>query len=195
MKKIILISFLSVLLQGCIAGAFVAGGAAGGTVIGDNRNLETMAADSKISFQAEQHIMADPQLANRAHIVVATYNRVLLLAGQAPTPALREEAVQAVQGVANTRRIFNEITLDKPTSEIVRSKDAAITTNLKTRMLTTTNLKSNQFKVVTENGTVFLMGLTTRQQADIAATVARNSTGVKRVVKLVEYISNSDDAS
>lgn len=191
-KSFLLVSLLFTvfLLSGCVAGAFVAGGAAGTAVAGDNRNLETIAADDKIAYLARQHIAADTDLSNHAHVTVGVYNRVILLAGQAPTQALRQQAVSDVKIVPNIRRIFNEITLGKPTTPMRQSKDAAITANIRARMLTTTNLHSNQFKVITENGTVFLMGLSTRQQADIAAQVIRNSTGVKRVVRLVEYLTS-----
>lgn len=196
MKKIFTVIFLSLLLQGCIASAFVAGGAAGTGVGADNRTFETLADDNNMSYQASQRIAANPTLVAQTHIVTAAYNRVLLLAGQAPTPELRDQVVQLAKGVPNVRRIFNEITLDQPTSAMRRSKDAAITTNVRARMLTTTNLKSTRFKIVTENGTVFIMGLSSRKQADIAAAVARNSTGVQRVVKLVEYVTpDESDAS
>lgn len=181
--------FFMVLVSGCVAGAFVAGGAAGGAVAGDNRSFETIADDNKISYLVGQHIAADTVLSNQAHIVVGVYNHVVLLAGQAPTQELRQQAVQDAKVVPNIQRIFNEITLEKPTNAMRQSKDAAITANIKARMLTTTNLRSNQFKIITENATVFLMGLSTRKQSDIAAQVIRNSTGVKRVVRLVEYVS------
>jgi osmotically-inducible protein OsmY len=167
----------------------VAGGTASGTLASDNRSLNTIASDNKIEYLAGQRLVTDPELSKQAHVVVVSYNHVVLLAGQAPTQELRSKAVQVVQGVPNMRRIFNEITLDKPTSAMARSKDVVITGNVKTRMLATTNLHSGRFKIVTENGTVFLMGLSTRKQANIAVAVIRNSTGVKRVVRLVEYVS------
>ncbi len=192
MKKILVIAGLAFLLQGCIAGVFVAGGAAGTSAIaGDSRSLQTINDDNNITYQAERMIESTPALVNQTHIVVATYNHVVLLAGQAPTQELRDQAVQLVRTLPNVKidRIFNEITLAQPTGAMRRSKDAAVTTNIRTRMLTTTNLKSNQFKIITENGTVFLMGLATREQADIAVAVIRNSTGVHRVVRLVQYFT------
>jgi osmotically-inducible protein OsmY len=194
LKKILVIMGLALLLQGCIAGAFVAGGAAGSSVAGDNRSFETMSDDNQITYLAEQRYMANTTLANQTHLVVATYNHVVLLAGQAPTPELRDQMVQLVRTTPNVKidRIFNEITVEKPTSAMRRSKDAATTANIRTRMLTTTNLKSNQFKIITENGTVYLMGLSTRKQADIAVAVVRNSTGVQRVVRLVQYMVSTE---
>jgi osmotically-inducible protein OsmY len=186
MKKIIALCCLVFCLQGCTTEG---GTTNAGPLSGDSsRSFATMSADDKISYLAEQLIVGHQELTNKTHIVVVSYNRVVLLAGQAATPAMRDQVVQIVQGVPNIKRIFNEITIGAPTTAGRRSKDFMVTTNVKARMLTTTNLKSSQFKVVTENGTVFLMGLATREQADIAASVTRNSTGVKRVVKLVEYV-------
>jgi len=195
MKKITLVIpvLLACLLQGCIAGAFVAGGAAGTAVARDKRSFDTMKVDEDITYQSQRYIAADPDLNNNAHIVVVSYNKVVLLAGQAPTPALRDKAIRIVQAQPKVRRIFNEITIGKPTSPMRRSQDAMITANVKARMVATTNLEASRIKVVTEDGVVYLMGLTTRRQADIAAIVARNSSGVKQVVKLIEYIDYSGD--
>ncbi len=193
MKKIILSILVTVLLSGCMAGAVVAGGAAGTSVGSDRRSFQMMALDDRIASQARHQISYNPDLKAKAHIVVAVYNRVVLLAGQAPTPELRAQAVQIVQGVPKVRRIFNEIEIATPTSALTRSEDAATTANVKTRMLATTNLQSSRFKVVTEDGTVYLMGLASRKQADIASQITRNSTGVQKVVKLIEYSYDDED--
>lgn len=187
MKNFFSIILTTLLLQGCIAGAFMAGGAAGSTVATDKRSLKVMAADENISYQAARLIASNPDLLNNAHIVVVSYNGVVLMVGQAPTPEQRSQAVQIVQGIPKIKRIFNDITIGAPTSAFTRSEDAAITANVKARMLATTNLHSSQFKIVTENHVVYIMGLASRKQADIAGLVARNSSGVKKVVKLVEY--------
>jgi osmotically-inducible protein OsmY len=188
MKKIttacLLVSALS--LQCCVAGAFVAGGAAGGSMAYDKRTFTTMAEDQTITFKAERRLADHAQLSTKAHVVVATYDHVVLLAGEAPTPALKAEAENLVRAVPKVKKIYSQIIIADPISISTRSKDAVITANVKTRMLTTTNLKSSQFKILTENGTVYIMGISDREESDIAATVARNSSGVKRVVKVVE---------
>jgi osmotically-inducible protein OsmY len=194
MKKyfyILSILLLSSLLQGCIAaGCVMAGSAVTGVVSSDKRSFKTMADDEKISYDISHQIAANPTLSQKAHIVAVSYNHVVLLAGQAPTADLRTQVEQIAQDQPNVRRIFDEITIGQPTTLKQRSTDAAITANVKTRMLATTNVDSSQIKVVTEDGVVYLMGLTSRQQSDAAASVARNSTGVKEVVKLMEYISD-----
>ncbi len=194
MKKVIsLISLLllTLLLQGCVAGVIAAGagaGAAGGSIASDNRTIQTITDDQEIAYKANRLVSANHDLNTKAHIVIVSYNKVVLMAGQAPTAALRDQAVDLVKTVPKVRRIFNEITVGTPTSAYRRSKDAAITGSIKTRMVATAKLKSSQIKVVTEDGTVFLLGLTTPQQAEIAGKVARSNEGVKQVVKLIEYI-------
>lgn len=191
MKKIFLpISalLLAATLQGCIAGAVVAGGAAGCAIAADRRSFHTMADDEKIIYRTHKKINEVADLANNSHVVVVSYNHVVLLAGQTPTPELRSQAEQIAHETPNVRRVFNQITIEKPTGPMRRSKDTAITANVKTRFMATTNLSARQIKVVTENGTVFLLGVTTHEQANTAAEVAKNSTGVQRVVKLIEYV-------
>lgn len=198
MKKIALIIaplLMTGLLQGCVAvGAAAAGGAAGTSIARDKRTLTTMADDQNITYQIEKQLVADPDIHNNAHIAVATYNGVVLLVGQAPSSDLRDRAVQYAQAQPKVKRIFNEITIGKPTSLVQRSQDALITSNVKARMVATTNLEASRLKVVTEDGVVYIMGLTTRRQADIAAIVARNSSGVRKVVKLIEYADVPDNS-
>lgn len=192
MRKIILFvcCLISIpFLQGCVAGAVVAGGAAGAAVAADHRSFRTMAGDQKIIHNIREKIRADDELLKDTHIVVVSYNRVVLLAGQATTPELSAKAEELAHSVPEVRRVFNQITIEPPTSGGQRSKDTAITANVKARLISTTNVSARQIKVVTENGTVFLMGVTTREQAAAAAQVAKNSTGVQRVVKLIEYIN------
>lgn len=190
MKKILLIVLLSGLLQGCFlaAGAVVAGGAVAGGVATDPRPMDTIREDENITSLANNMIAANNTLATKTHISAVSYNRVVLLVGQAPTEEMRQQAVDLVKRVPNVKRIFNQITVGEPTSALRRSKDATITGNVKARMFATTNLQSNNFKIVTEDGTVYILGLATVQQGNIAAVVARDSSGVERVVKLIEYV-------
>lgn len=191
MKKIIAIVLLAGLLQGCIAvGALAVGGAAGGALASDKRSISTMADDEKISYNIQKQLAQDPEMTHNTHIIVISYSHVVLIVGQVPTQDISDKITQVAQNYPNVRRVFNELTVGPPTSASRRSKDIAITANVKTRMFTTTNVSSGQIKVVTENGVVYLLGITSRDRADAAAQVARNSTGVQEVVKLIEYIND-----
>lgn len=182
---------LTSLLSGCIAaGALAVGGATGGAIAADRRSFSTMADDEKIVYKATRKMGDVPGLSTNSHIVLVSYNHVVLLAGQVATPELRDQAKQIAQDTPKVRRVFNELTIGPPIGTARRSKDAAITTNIKTRFVATTNVSARQIKVVTEDGVVYLMGITSRDQANAAAEIARNSTGVKRVVKLIEYLNS-----
>ncbi len=186
----VLILLLSMcLLQGCIGTAFVAGAAAGGAVVNDRRPMKTIVKDQEIEHEAGIQIYGTKAINDNCHIVVVSFNHIVLLAGQAPTPALRALVVSTIKKIPDIKRIFNEISLGKPTSPLVRSSDAWITTKAKTELLLTKDLHSGQIKVITENGTVYLMGLVTPRQGNMAAAVTRRIAGVKRVVKLFEYLS------
>lgn len=177
-------------LQGCVAGALAVGGATGGAIAADRRSFSTMADDQKIAYRATRKMGEVPGLSTNSHLVVVSYNHVVLLAGQVASSELRDQAKQIVQNTPKVRRVFNELTIGPPIPAARRSKDAAITANIKTRLIATTNVNARQIKVVTEDGVVYLMGITSREQASAAAEIARNSTGVKSVVKLIEYLNS-----
>ena len=189
MKKLLFTLSTLLFLQGCIAGALVgSGAAAGSTLANDKRTFSTITEDEKITYDANQHLLADNAIADKAHIVVATYNHRVLLTGQAPTEELRNKAVQIVSGLPRVQKVYNQIQIDEPIPAIRRSQDALITANVKSRLIATTNVKASQFKIVTENATVYIMGISTREQTNLVVDVVRNSTGVKRIIKVVEYI-------
>lgn len=188
-KRLLLILFTMLTLQGCVGAAFVAGAATGGIVVNDRRSVTVIVDDQNIKQQATIALNANREIASECHIVVASFNRVVLLAGQAPTPELRQEIVRIVQGVAKVKRIYNEISVRGPTANMTRSSDAWVTSKVKGEMLLTKGLHSAQIKVVTENGSVYLMGLVTPKQGRLAAASARRVNGVQRVIKLFEYLS------
>ena len=132
---------------------------------------------------------ANPALENDSHIVVVSYNGVVLLAGQTPRAVLKTQAEQVANQVQGVRRVHNELQVLPPSSGLARSNDTWITTKIKTQMLANKDVPSSRIKIVTENGSVFLMGLVTRQEAQNAAQVAQGTAGVQRVVMLFEYLN------
>ncbi len=129
----------------------------------------------------------NPALGN-AHVLAISYNGVLLLAGQVPTEETRQLAGQAGSRVQNVKRVHNELTVGPNTELLVRTSDSGITTKIKSKLLTHKEAKSGKVKVVTENGVVYLMGVVTRSQADLASVLAQQTGGVQRVVRLFEYV-------
>jgi osmotically-inducible protein OsmY len=126
-------------------------------------------------------------LAN-SHISVTSFNGVVLITGQVPDDNTRVHAESTVRQIRKVRTIHNELTVSGPTSHIVRSNDAWITSKIKVRMISEKNFDSTTVKVVTENGVVYLLGLVTHADADKAVNLVKASHGVQKIVKMFEYI-------
>lgn len=188
MRFIILLITSTLFLQGCIFVVGAAAGAAGIAAVYDHRTIEKVVEDQKISNQVIARLNRVPDLSSeRANISVATFNGIVLLTGEALTPALREEAGSIAGSTPCVVKVYNQITVCAPSSGISRTNDTWITTKIKTQMLATQELKSGTIKVVTENGTVYLMGIVTHEQANMTVNIAREVAGVRRVVKVFQY--------
>lgn len=179
---------LTCLLQGCfivLGGAAI--GAAGAAILYDNRSMKTMMSDETLARDIELALKTNPDIESQCHVVISTYHGMVLLAGQAPTQALKDQIQKVVKSQPGIQRLYNEITIEGPTTGLVRSNDAWITTKVKTALLSTPDLKSSQIKVVTENGTVYLMGILSRDQAMLAINTTRTIHGVQKVVTAFQY--------
>ncbi len=160
--------------------------------INDNRGTRTIGSkidDSLIETKAAVNIAkAHPDLEVNSRIVVASYNGVVLLAGQTPRSELKQLAEQAAASVQRVKRVHNELQVTQPSSGLARSNDAWLTTKIKTQMLATENVPGSRIKIITENGIVYMLGLVTRAEGNRAANVVQGVSGVQRIVKLFEYI-------
>lgn len=180
---------LAALLQGCAAPLVVGGAAVGGAAVAhDRRTAGTLVDDQGIELKVADAISKDKALNDQAHINATSFNGIVLLTGEAPNQTLRARATSLASKVEKVRRVQNEIAIGKPSSLSSRSNDAWITTKVKTKLLTSDKVDGTRVKVVTEAGTVYLMGLVKRKEANEAVAVVRNTSGVKRVVKVFEYL-------
>lgn len=187
MNKLITIIAIALSLQGCIFVAGAAAGAAGVAVVYDHRKLEKVLLDEKIAKNASNKLRMDAEIKENSHIEVTCFNQVILLTGQASNTTIRQQAEDIIRTVPEVKRIYNQITIKGFASSLTQASDAWITAKIKTEMLATKGLKSGSIKVVTENGTVYLMGTVNRDQADIAVDIARQVRGVQRVMKIFQY--------
>ncbi|WP_297324696.1 BON domain-containing protein [Nitrosomonas sp.] len=176
------------LLTGCVP-MFAIGTAAGtGTYISEDRRTSGMfIEDEGIELKSARRI--HQQFGEKAHINVTSYNRMVLLTGEVPTEAIKADIEKLIMGVDNVRRIFNEIAVADNTSLASRSNDTLITSKVKGRFLAERKFQINHVKIVTENEVVYLLGVVTRQEADNAAQIASSTSGVKKVVKVFEYLN------
>ncbi|WP_455376342.1 BON domain-containing protein [Kaarinaea lacus] len=183
----VLLLLLLLNLQGC-AGLIV--GAAGGAALAihDRRDTETILKDEKIESIATDKIYSDAKLKTKIHTNITSYNQVVLVTGEVLTSDLRDHAIELIQQTPNIKRIHNELVVADLTSFSSRSADSIITSKVKAKMIGAKGLDATRVKVVTENGKVFLMGLVTDKEAEIAVDIARNVDKVKQVVKIFEII-------
>ena len=189
--KIRLCVLLSVgMLTGCVA-AMVAGATAG-MIVYDKRGVNVIESDTRIFYLARRAVVSDPRLEG-SHIEVASFNKMVLLVGQVPSPSARVAAEKIVQGIPNVRRVYNELTVGRPIPIQDRPRDVLITGQIRSMMLTKKGLESGSIRVVTENQVVYLMGLATHEQANLAASVARQTRGVQKVVKVFQYTTLTHD--
>jgi osmotically-inducible protein OsmY len=131
----------------------------------------------------------EPEL-KKANIKVTSHNGVVLLVGQVASDGLKARATQITSDSSTKiKRIHNELEVAGKTSLLARSNDNWVATKVRTLMLANSSVPSGQIRVITENGAVFLMGLVTQADADGAADLARNVSGVTRVVKVFEYLN------
>ena len=185
MKKVLLwVLCCSLITTGC-APVMIAGAAGGTSAVYDDRTLSTMYQDEGITHEALGLIKNTPPLKN-SNISVITLNSIMLLVGQVPDEATKTLASTKIKTIPEVKKIYNEITIGPATSAVTRSNDAWITTKVKTAMLTENGLQSTQVKVLTENSTVYLLGIVTKAEAEQAVEVTKHIKGVKKVVKLFQ---------
>ena len=160
--------------------------------IDDDRGTRTLGSkidDSLIETKVGVNVAkADPALDNDSHIVVTSFNGVVLLAGQTPREDLKAKAEQAAANVQRVKKVHNELQVLQPSSLLARQNDAWLTTKIKTQMLTDASIPGSRIKVITENGIVYLLGLLTKQEATQATNLVQGVSGVQKIVKLFEYI-------
>ncbi len=152
------------------------------------RSFGSVIDDQSIETTATVNIRKTDSALERANVAVISYNGSVLLTGQVPSEDLRERAAQAAANVKNVKSVRNELTVGENAGLAARSSDALITTKIKSKLLTAANIKDSRVKVVTENGVVFLLGLVTRAESEIAAKAAQDTGGVQKVVLLFEYV-------
>lgn len=185
---LLLTCFLLIQLQGCAAPLLVAGAAGGATVANDKRSTRSMVDDQVIETKTKDKIYADEDISKKIHINITSYNGIVLLTGETLSRSLRTRVINIARHIDKVHRVHNEIRVSDLTDFSSRTNDSWITSKVKTQMLTAKGFDSTRVKVVTEAGAVYLMGLVSRDVGKRAANIARQISGVKRVVKVFEYL-------
>ncbi|MFY8273919.1 division/outer membrane stress-associated lipid-binding lipoprotein [Pseudoalteromonas sp. SSDWG2] len=186
-KHLLAIVVSSVLLQGCAA-AVVAGTAGAVTSANDRRTIGSQIDDNNIEIKATLAIKEVTGERKDTNATVVSYNGIVLLLGQVPSEQLKSMSQTAVEKVQGVRRLHNQLRVGSPTSITTQSHDTWLTSKVKSQLLAAENVSGSNIKVITENGEVFLMGLVNKTEAEEAVNIARNISGVERVIKVFEYI-------
>lgn len=187
MKKVLLLALLAALpiLHGCVA-AVATGVGTGVMMAEDRRTSGTYIEDEGIELKAFHRL--DEKFANRAHVNATSFNRHVLLTGEVPDQAAKEEAEKVVRGIPNVKAVTNELQIAGVSSLAERSNDTYLTSKVKIRFIDARKFGPNHVKVVTEGGTVHLMGMVKRREAEEAVEIARTTGGVRKVVMVFEYL-------
>ncbi|MBI3903869.1 MAG: BON domain-containing protein [Nitrosomonadales bacterium] len=172
-------------LQGCFP-IIATGVGAGALMAADRRTTGTYIEDEGIELKANSQI--GTKYKATAHVNVTSFNRHVLITGEAPNEDAKADIAKIVAGIANVKAVSNELAVSGIAGIASRSSDSVITGDVKLRFINNKTFQADHVKVITENGTVFLMGLVYHKEADAAAEIASTTGGVRRVVKVFEYL-------
>ncbi|MGK5077595.1 BON domain-containing protein [Janthinobacterium sp. HLX7-2] len=176
-------------LTGCIE-LMVGGAVMGGVAAADRRTLGAQTEDKSIALKGESRIPSI--VGDVGHVNVTSFNRRVLLTGEVRDEAMKNAVEREVRNIDGVESVANELIIAGPATYTSRSNDALITTKVKASLVDMKTISAASFKVVTENGTVFLMGRVTQREGTVASDVARGVGGVQKVVKLFDYISEAE---
>jgi osmotically-inducible protein OsmY len=188
---IVLMPLALLALVGCAP--VLIGAAAVGTAVTlhDRRSPTVMLEDQQIEFEVMAAFLQDAGVRDRSQISATSYNRTLLLTGNADTAEIAERATSLASRVNKVKRVVDEITVGPRLSLNQQAQDAYISTRVNADLLgiKLPGFDPTRVKVVTNNAVVYLMGLVTPEEADATVEKARYVSGVTRVVKLFDYIT------
>ena len=185
LKLLILAVSLTTTLNGCVP-VIAGGAAAGGLAAADRRTSGAYVDDEGIEWKALTEI--EKQLRNKVHVNVTSFNRNVLLTGEALDEETKKQAESITREIANVRNVTNELQVGLASAVTDRSRDGYLTSLVKGKMYKENRFPPNYVKVVTEDSVVYLMGMVTRAEADDAVDIARSIDGVEKVVKVFEYV-------
>ncbi len=169
----------------------VVGGVATGVIVAvDRRTSGAQLEDEGIELRAANRLRE--ALGERGHVNVTSYNRQVLLTGEVPTADDKLKVEQTLAKVDNVRSVLNELAVMPNTSLSQRSSDVLVTGRIKASVVDAQDLSTHAFKVLTERGTVYLMGRVTEREAKRVTDIARTVQGSQRVVRAFEIISEEE---
>lgn len=187
----LLAAILASTLFAACAPLVVGGAMLGGTLLAtDRRTSGAQLEDQAIELKARNRMRE--VIGERGHVNVTSYNRQVLITGEVPSDADKAAVEQAVQRVENIRSTVNELVVGAASSLSSRSSDVILTSKVKASFVDAKDVFANAFKVVTERGTVYMMGRVTEREASRAVEIARGIGGVQKVVRVFEVVTEQE---
>ena len=174
-------------LGGCVATAVTVAAVTSVDVAHDRRTMGAYIDDNNIEFTVRTFLVRDDELRKNAHISATSMNGILLLTGEAPSAELKNKVAGFAREVEGVRQLVDEMKIAGESGYISRTNDVWLTTKVKSVLFAKTKLDANRVKVVSEAGSVYLMGLVTREEAKNATEITRGIGGVRQVVQVFEY--------
>jgi len=186
-QRLIVALLTAVLLSGCttllVAGAIITTV----DILHDRRTVGEYIDDGSIELSAGNILLSRPDIRKNAHLKIVSLNGILLITGSITDETLRQELVERFGNIDGVRQVVDESEITDRSKFFARTNDAWITSQVKSRLLLKTGLDANRIRVITTRGSVYLMGIVTREEADKATEHSRVVRGVKRVVRVFEY--------
>jgi osmotically-inducible protein OsmY len=178
---------VAITLSGCVTALVASVAIATVDIIHDRRTVGEYIDDGAIEVTARNILISNSEIRKAAHVKTQSWNGILLLTGEIDSETLKPILIEKLSSIQGVRQVVDETTITGKTRLWARTNDALITSKVKTRLVLKTGLKANRVKVVTTRGSVYLMGIVTRAEADKATEYTQTVRGVKRVVKVFEY--------
>ena len=188
---VLAVSLSAVFLQGCVEMAVVGAGGAALSAM-DRRTTGVQVDDEGIELRSTNRI--SERFGDKVHVNVTSFNRSVLVTGEVPDAAAKAEIEKLIQGVPSVRGVTNDLQVAGGASLTSRASDATITGKVKARLFDSGKLNPVHVKVVTEASVVYLLGIVTEAEANVAVDVARTTGGVRKVVKVFDYCKPTDAA-
>ena len=188
-SKLIMVFMVATQLSAC--GIFAVGGVvAGASIMADRRTPGVQAIDKGIELEANAAL--SKKFGDNAHINVSSFNQKVLLTGEAKDTNVKTEAGDYVKAMKNARSVFNELMIGPNSSYTARANDAYLESKIKTQMIFTEKLPSNSMSIIAEGSSIYLMGILTQNEVDLAKKIASNTNGVKDVYVYFDVISETE---
>jgi len=161
------------------------------SLLQDRRTRDAILIDKKIETEAYSELNSDNDLLSQSHFTISAYNGAVLLTGETPNEELEKKIISTVQAIPNVKLVHNNLIIADPSDSSSRANDLFITDSVKkalNQIRTIPDFDPSMVKVITENGTVYLMGLVHRDEGTVVINVTRLQPGIKQIITVYEYI-------